>query len=331
MPEIMGGKFVVVGGASLLGSHIGDKLLEGGAREIVLFDNLSLGSTSNIDHLLTDSRCRFVRGDMLRINELFDPLNGADGIFCVAGFLGKPMQANPWVGLDVNIRGLQNVLEAARVARTKKVVFSSSIGVYGALGSEPRDEAAPLRWQGMPPALVLYCASKVLGEGVGQFYAQHHNVGFVALRYSCLYGERLHTRALDATRIIEAYQQIRRGQRPVIDGNENQVQDFVYIGDVARANLLAMESTVSGEAFNIASGVDTSIRKVVEHVLEACDSDLETENRTDPSRVNMPVTTRIEFSRQRAKDLLGWEPEVSVEEGIRRVVAWLDASADKPR
>src|SRR4051794_15572074 len=99
MPTISGNKFVVVGGASLLGSHIGEHLIAAGAREVVLMDNLALGSTSNIESLLSDDRVSFVRGDILRPNELFDPLADADGVFNVAGFLVAPIAANPWMGL----------------------------------------------------------------------------------------------------------------------------------------------------------------------------------------------------------------------------------------
>lgn len=329
MPDIAGGKYVVVGGASLLGSHIGEQLLAGGAREVVLLDNLSLGTTDNIDALLPDARCTFVRGDMLRLNELFDPCKDADGVFAVAGFLGKPMAANPWMGVDVNVRGIQNVLEAARVQGVRKVVFSSSIGVYGAPGPAPNTEDTPLRWQGMPPALVLYCASKVMGEALGNLYHQQHGVDFLALRYSCLYGERLHTRALDATRMIETWEQIRAGRAPVIEGNPAQVQDFVYIGDVARANLMAMESPASGAGMNIASGHDATLQEVADLMRKVCGTDLEPQIRLDTARMNMPITTQLGFDISRAKQLIGWEPQVGLEEGMRRLVAWLDAKTPR--
>ena len=324
MPAISGGKYVVVGGASLLGSHIGEQLLAEGAREVVLLDNLSLGSTDNIDELLKDPRSTFLRGDMLRLNELFDPLKGADGVFAVAGFLGMPMAANPWMGIDVNIRGMQNVLEASRVVGVRKVIFSSSVGVYGAVGEEPNSEMSPLRWQGMSPPVVLYCASKIMGEGLGFLYSQKHGVDFLALRYSALYGERLHKRALDATRMVDAYENVRAGKAPVIEGDGLQVQDYVYIGDVARANLMAMESPASGEGINIASGVDTSLKRVVELIIEACGSDLKAEHRIDPTRLGMPTSKKQGYSISRAKQLIGWEPKVDIAEGTRRVVAWFD-------
>jgi UDP-glucose 4-epimerase len=326
VPAIPGGKFVVVGGASMLGAHIGEQLLAGDASEVILLDNLALGSTQNIAELLSDSRCKFVRGDMLRINELYDAFENAAGIFSVAGFLGGPMAANPWLGLDVNIRGIQNVMEAARYRGVKKVVFSSSVGVYGAIGEEPNSEDSPLRWGAMQPAAVLYCASKVLGEAIGQLYDQKYGVDFVGLRYTALYGEKQHKRAMDGTRTIEAYERIRAGLRPQIEGTGEQVQDYIYITDAARANLMAMESSASRVGINIGSGQDSSRNLITELLLKSCGSDLKPEYHSDPSRVSMPAELKQGYSIARAKALIGWEPLVSIEEGIDRLVKWLDKS-----
>jgi UDP-glucose 4-epimerase len=325
MPAISGSKFVVVGGASLLGSHIGEQLLEGGAREVVLLDSLALGSTENIEFLLSDKRCSFVRGDVVRLHELFDPFENADGVFAVAGFLANPMAANPWLGIDVNVRGQENILEAARVRGVKKVVQSSSVGVYGALDDKhPNTEASPLNWAGFPPALTLYSASKIMGEGLGQLYQQQFGLDFVALRYSALYGERQHKRAIAVTQMVEAWENIRRGEPPVIQGDGRQVQDYVYIGDVARANLLAMTSPATGVGINIASGVDTSQNRVVELVTKACKSDIKARYYNDPKRLQQAPQTKQGYSRALAEKLIGWEPKVSIEEGIARLVTWLD-------
>src|SRR3954470_17385540 len=170
MPAISEGKFVVLGGASQIGSHIGKQLLVGGAGEVVLLDNLSLGPAETMQPLLADSRCTFVRGDVLRLNELFDPLRNADGVFAVAGIMATTIGENPGMSLDVNIRGVQNALEACRIQGVKKVVFSSSVGVYGAPEDDPTDENSPMRWQVAPPASVLYGASKIVGEGLARLY-----------------------------------------------------------------------------------------------------------------------------------------------------------------
>ncbi len=324
MPAIAGGKYVVVGGASLLGSHLGEQLLAGGAREVVLLDNLSLGSTDAIDFLLADKRCQFQRADALRLNELYDPFSQADGVFLVAGFLGAPMMANPWMGIDVNVRGVQNVLEASRYQGVKKVVYSSSVGVYGAIGEEPNTDDSPLRWAGMQPGLILYCTSKIMGEGIGRLYQQKYGLGFLAMRYSAMYGERQHKRASAVTLMVQAWERIRAGERPTIEGTGRQVQDYIYAGDAARANLMGMESEATGEGMNIASGVDTSQNRIVEILLQVCKSDLRPEYRNDPTRVAMPVQERQGYSTERARKLLGWAPKVSIEQGIEKMVAWLD-------
>lgn len=330
MPAIKGHKFVVTGGASLLGSHIGRQLLENGAGEVILMDNLSLGSATAIDDLLVDDRCTFLRGDILRMNELFDPFKGAAGIFNVAGFLAGPMLANPWMGLDVNIRGLQNVLEAARVQGAGKVVFSSTLGVYGKTGPDGCHEDMGFDWAGLGPALILYSGSKVVGEGLCRLYAQQHGLGYAALRYTNIYGENQHKRAIDGTRIVNAWDRIRAGQPPIIEGDGRQVTDFVYVGDVARANLMAMESDMNG-AYNIANGRDTSFNEVMAAILKACGSGLQPEYRGDDAKVANPVVTKLGVSIDKAKHELGWEPLVNVEEGMRRLVVWLDAERAKGR
>jgi UDP-glucose 4-epimerase len=216
-------------------------------------------------------------------------------------------------------------MEAARYRGVKKVVFSSSCGVYGAVGKEPTTEDSPLTWAGMPPALAIYCASKVLGEAIGQLY-QNYGVDFVGLRYSSIYGEKQHKRAMDGTRLVEAYERIRAGQSPRIEGDGKQVQDYIHVADAARANLMAMESTTTGVGLNISSGRDTPMNELVDYVLKACGSDLKPEYLTDPDRLRNPVTPRQEYVNSRAKEAIGWEPLVSIEEGVRRTVAWLDKS-----
>lgn len=238
MPRIADGKFVVVGGASLLGSHLGEQLLAAGAGEVVLMDNLALGTVDNIAQLLSDKRCSFLRGDMLRLNELFDPFRGADGVFQVAGYLWQPFRDDPWSGIDVNMRGVQNVLEASRIMGVEKVVSSSSVGVYGIVNEASSSaENAPFQWEELPPTVTLYSATKIAGEALGKHYVETYGLGYLGLRYSNLYGERLHRRALQATRMIMAYDEIRAGRRPTVAPEYwRAVHDYIYIGDVARAN-----------------------------------------------------------------------------------------------
>jgi UDP-glucose 4-epimerase len=327
MPAIESGKFVVVGGASQVGSHIGEHLLAGGAREVLLLDNLSLGSTETMQPLLADKRCRFVRADVLRLNDLFDPLADADGVFAVAGVMATGIGESPWIGIDVNIRGVQNTLEACRYHNVRKIVFSSSTGVYGAPDDDPTDETSPLRWHVLPPTMALYCASKVVGETLARHYNERYGTQFIALRYTAVYGERQHRRALVGGHIADSCERIRRGQPPIIDGDGRQVHDYIYADDVARANLMAMESRVSGEAINICSGVAISQERIVETVTKACGSDVKPEFRLRSSEAKLPAAPRQSYSRDKAKRLLGWEPLISIEVGIERVLHWVDQRA----
>ncbi len=324
MPAVAGGKFVVLGGASQVGSHIGEQLLAGGAREVMLLDNLSLGSLDALQPLLADKRCTFVRGDVLRLNELFDAFAATDGVFAVAGIMATNIGQNPWMGMDVNIRGVQNALEACRCQRVKKIVFSSSAGVYGAPMDDPTDEDSPLRWQNLPPAMALYCASKVVGEGLMRLYQQQHGLDFVALRYTAVYGERQHRRALVGGHIAETCERIRNGQGPIIEGDGKQVHDYIHAADCARANLMAMQSAVTGEGINICSGIDTSQQRIVEIALQACGSYLKPEHREKAGSAKLPAAARQGYSRDKAKHLLGWEPQVSIEQGVSRVLRWVD-------
>jgi UDP-glucose 4-epimerase len=323
---IKGGRFVVVGGASLIGSHIAERLLSSGAAKVLLLDNMALGTSEGVQPLLGD-RCQLVRGDALRINELFDAFEGTDGVFAVAGFLGMVMQANPWAGLDVNVRGIQNVFEAARYRGVKKVVYSSSVGAYGAAKETQVDESSPFYWQGISTGMALYGATKVIGETLALHYNQRYGLQSVCLRYSSVYGERLHSRGFSAINLRETYESVRAGKAPVLVGDGSQVFDYVYAGDAANANILAMESDVTNEAFNIVTGVDTSLRQITDVVIKVCDSELTPifkEGKVEHVSSALPT---LGYSREKAKKLLHWEPELSLEEGVHRLVRWFDEQA----
>jgi UDP-glucose 4-epimerase len=324
MPLIAGGRFVVVGGASQVGSHIGEQLLEANARSVVLLDNFSLGSPDALQPLLADQRCSLVRGDMMRLNEMQDALSGTDGVFCVAALMASSIARDPWAGLDVNVRGVQNTFEACRQQRVKKVIFSSSAGVYGAPADALITEDSALRWQTASAALGLYCASKVIGESLARLYRERHGLDFVALRYTSVYGERQHGRALMGGQIAMMCESVRRGKPPVVDGDGQGTSDYIYAGDVARANLMAMESPVSGESINICAGTSTSQSQVAEVIIRACGADLKTVFHNESSSGKFPAVLRTTFSRDKAQRLLGWKPQVCIEEGVSRVLAWVD-------
>lgn len=320
--EIAGGRFVITGGASLIGSHVADQLLSDGAREVVLLDNFALGTPQAVAHLQGDARVKLIRGDILRINELYDAFQGADGVFAIAGFLTLPLTQNPPLGLAVNVEGQVNVFEACRYAGVKKVVFSSSIAAYGEPGPGLIDEDSPSNLAPFQPGAMLYSCSKLIGEALCKLYAAKHGVDAVALRYSTVYGERQHYRGVNALYIIENYDRIMRDERPTLPGDGSEVHDYVHVADVARANVMAMASAVSGETFNVVTGEQTTVKRIVEILLEITGRDLAPEYVASGGAVKSTSGSELSLSRAKIERQLGWRPEVPIEQGLRRLIDW---------
>jgi UDP-glucose 4-epimerase len=319
---ISGKTYLITGGASLIGSHVTDHLLEAGAKEVRLFDNYSLGTPDTIAHLDGHPKVKAIRGDILRLNELLDACKGVDGVFALAGFLTLPMSQNPPLGVAVNTIGMVNVMEAARIQGVGRVIFSSSVSAYGTTQADALSEDVGFTTAGQQPVASLYGSTKLLGEALGKLYTQKYGVQFNALRFSSVYGERQHARAVNAVYIAQVYDQVRSGERPVIVGDGSEVHDYIYVTDVAAGCLAAMTSGTHGETFNIVTGVDTSLTQVVQAVLELCKSGLEPEYREDQRAVRSASVARLAFDPAKAKRVLGWTPKVSVKEGIRRYIDW---------
>lgn len=323
--KIAEGKFVVTGGASLIGSHVAEQLLSQGAREVVLLDNFSLGNPETVKSLVGNPRVKLLRGDILRINELYDAFEGCDGVFAIAGFLTLPLSQNPSLGLAVNVEGQVNIFEACRYRNVKKVVFSSSVAVYGDPAPGLVDEQAPAQLSSFQPAAALYACTKLIGENLCKLYSAKHGIQAIGLRYSTVYGERQHYRGVNALYIMENYDRIARGEAPVITGDGSEVHDYIHVADVARANVMAMASDVTGESFNVVTGVATSLNRLVEILLSITSSSLKPEFKTGGGSVRSSVTDQLDFSRAKIEKMLGWVPEVSIEEGIRRLLEWRKA------
>jgi UDP-glucose 4-epimerase len=327
--KISGGKFLITGGASQVGAHITEQLLQAGAREVVLFDNYALGSPEGIADLLQHPQVKLVRGDILRPNELYDQLEATDGVFAVAGFLTLPLSLNPSLGVAVNVQGMLNVFDACRYRNVGKVVFSSSIAVYGEPTADIIDESTPWTWSRLQPGAALYASSKIMGENFGKLYHDRYGVKSVSLRYSSVYGERQHLRAVNSVYIIDTYDRLKRGERPIIPDDGMEVHDYIHVADVARANLMAMASDVSRESFNVATGTATTLNRLVEIVQKITGTNLQPEYKTPPGKIRAAVSTKLDFSVEKIQRMIGWEAEISFEEGIRRMVAWRDQEQRK--
>jgi UDP-glucose 4-epimerase len=323
MPDIAGNRFLITGGASLIGSHVTDALLAAGAAEVRLLDNYALGTPEVIAHLADDARVTLLRGDVLRLNELIDAAQGVAGVYALAAFLSLPLSRNVPLGIAVNTQGVVNTLEAARIAGARRVVLSSSISAYGNSTPDLITEDTPFTSAGQQPVSNLYGTSKLMGEALCAHYARAHGLEWNALRFSSVYGERQHARAINANFIADSYDAIRRGERPVILGDGSEVHDYIHVADIAAACVAAMNSAAQGHVMNIATGVETTLDQVVALLLAACGAPhLTPEHRADTRAVKSASSDRLRFSRGRAAETIGWAPKVSIEEGIRRYIAW---------
>lgn len=328
--DIKGKQFLITGGVSLIGSHLTERLLAHGAAGIVLFDNLSLNATDVVGHLQQDPRVRVVRGDVLRLAPLADAMAGIDGVYSLAALLTLPMSQDPALGLDVNITGVRNTLDAARLAGVKKIVLASSIAVYGA-ETDLQEASTPLAHAGQSPPFVLYAASKLIGENLGRLYADRYDLAFNAVRFATVYGERQHARGVNALHILDSYQKLMAGQAPVIVGDGSEVHDYIHAEDAAEGCIAAMARGVSSRAYNISTGVATSIAGIVAIVTREAGSNIAPEFRADTRAARGASTSRLVVANDLAREDLGWSPKIPIEVGIARLLHWFKAQPPAPR
>lgn len=324
---IAGGRFLIVGGASLVGSATAGQLLDRGAAEVALLDNFAFGSEDAIRHLRDDARIKVIRGDVMRLPQLIDAAAGMDGVLHLAAAMSISMDADPWTGLDVNIRGAQNMIEACRVRGVRKLVFASSNAVYGYGPGVAGDlvETTPFHSVGAPSGAIIYGASKIIGEQLCRDAHRRHGLHYVVLRYSTVYGERQHYRAANALYIIETLDRVRRGERPRVVGDGSETKHFVYVGDLARANAMAFESVATDVAVNVSGPRPVTTLELVRLVTELAGSDLAPEHVDPPAgKVRLTSGGAFRIDHAAAERAIGWRPEIEMREGLARLIRWRD-------
>lgn len=320
---------LITGGASLVGSHLADALLAAGASEVRLFDNFALGTPETIAHLADDPRVQMIKGNVLDLAEISEAAKGASGVFALAGYLTLPMAHDPLVGVAVNCTGIANTLEACRLGGADRIVFSSSTAVYGNSNPDRMVETTPYASVGLTPGSMVYSSSKLVGEGLCALYRQKYGLEFNALRFSTVYGERQHLRAVNAAFIAKTYEAIRKGEAPVVHGDGSEVHDYIYVTDIADACVAAYTSENSGLAANISTGVDVSLTELVQVILDvAGKTDLRPHYAADDRKVRSSSVTHLRNSFALAREQIGWEPKVSLREGVRRYIAWRESQPD---
>jgi UDP-glucose 4-epimerase len=325
---VAGSRFLIVGGASLVGSATAELLLKEGAAEVAILDNFFQGTREAIRHIADNPRLKIVQGDVMRLPQLIAASRGVDGMLHLAAVMSLTMDRDPWIGLDVNIRGTQNAIEAACVNGVKKLVFASSNAVYGYGPGIVGDlvESTPFHSVGAPPAAILYGASKIVGEQLCRDAYAKRGLNYVVLRYSTVYGERQHYRAANALYIIETHDRVRTGKQPQVIGDGSETKHFVHVSDVARANAAAFASAATNVAVNISGPRPVTTLEIVKLVTELAGKDLAPEHiEPDPRKVRLTSGGPWCIDHAAAESVIGWQPVVDMREGIARLIAWREA------
>ena len=317
--RIDGSSVLVTGGCGLIGSATIDLLLrDHSPARIVVLDNLSRGTLANIAQALNDPRVSLVHGDIRDAALVRAAVAGIDAVIHMAALRITACAADPRNALEVMCDGSFNVIEAARVAGVQKVVAASSASVYGMANTFPtREDHHPYNNQ------TWYGATKVMLEGLLRSYHAMFGLPYVALRYFNVYGPRMDMHGKYTEVLIRWMDRIAAGEPPLILGDGRQTMDFVYIDDVARANVLALASDVSDEVFNVASGTETSLQELASALLRVMDSQLRPVY--GPERAVNPVSRRLADIRK-AEELLGFKARIGVHEGLEGLVKWWQAN-----
>jgi NAD dependent epimerase/dehydratase len=309
-----GRRVAVTGAAGFIGSHLVERLLE---READVTAFVRYNSRSENGLLATEhDRLTIVRGDVRDLETISGLASDIDTVFHLAALVGIPY-SYIHVGevVAVNVLGTLNVLTASKEAGLERVIIASTSEVYGSALFVPMDETHPRQPQSP------YAASKVASDAIAMSFHAAFGVPVTIVRPFNTYGPRQSDRAIIPTIISQAL-----AREEVVLGNVTPQRDFTYVADTAEGFIAAAESTATiGEELNLGTGVDISIRELAQQIGGLLGRELwvtESEERVRPSASEVD---RLVSNNERARKLMGWEPAVSLEDGLRRTIDWVRA------
>lgn len=305
---------LVTGGCGLIGSATVEQLLRQPVAQITVLDNLSRGRLSNLNQAFEDKRVRWLHEDIRDRAAVSRAMQGVDGVVHLAALRITACAAEPREALQVMCEGSFNVVDEAQKAQVRKVVLASSASVYGQADVFPTTELHH-PWNND----TWYGACKLQNEGLLKAYHAMHGLPGVALRYFNVYGPRMDTHGKYTEVLVRWMERIATGQPPIIEGPGRQTLDFVYIDDVARANVLSLASEVSEGALNIGSGQETSLNDLAKTLLQVMQSSLEPVH--EPARKVSPVQRRL-ADVSKATQALQFTARVDLHEGLKQLVDW---------
>jgi UDP-glucose 4-epimerase len=314
--ELQGKRFLVIGGAGLIGSHTVDALLREDVDEIVIYDNFTRGREENLADALKDSRVKIFElgGELLHRDILDVAMKGIDGVFHFAALWLLHCYDFPRSAFEVNIGGTFNVLEACINNGVKRLVYSSSASVYGDAITEPMTEDHPYNNTN------FYGATKIAGEHMcrslyHRYKGTDKHLDYVGLRYMNVYGPRQDYRGTYVAVVMKILDRLDRGLPPIVYGDGSQAYDFVYVGDCARANVCAMKADATDSFYNVGTGVKTTIKELI---LELTGSNLKIQY--EPGGTTF-VKNRVGCPKK-AEAEIGFKAKTDLREGLQKLIEW---------
>jgi UDP-glucose 4-epimerase len=316
-----GKRFLIIGGAGLIGSHTVDELLKEDVAEIRIYDNFSRGSEENLKDALKDPRVKIFElgGDLLHRDILDAAMNGIDGVFHFAALWLLHCHEFPRSAFEVNIGGTFNVLEAMLNNGVRRLVYSSSASVYGDAVEEPMTENHPYNNTN------FYGATKIAGEHMCRALFHRYkdtdkHFDYVGLRYMNVYGPRQDYHGAYIAVIMKILDRLAQGLPPIVYGDGSQTYDFIYVSDCAKANICAMKSDATDSFYNVGSGIKTNIKELALLLMDlsGCDMTITYE----PSGTTF-VKNRLGCPKKAAKEI-GFKAEVPLRDGLKKLVEWRD-------
>jgi UDP-glucose 4-epimerase len=290
-----------------------DQLVAQGAAEVRVIDNFVRGAWSNLEPASQTGRVRIIDGDIRDKALVSELTNGVDYVFHQAALRITRCAEAPREAVEVLIDGSLNVLEAAVTHKVKKVIAASSASVYGEPSYLPIDESHPFNNR------TMYGAGKIAMEQMLRAFYETSGLSYVAFRPFNVYGPRMDMTGVYTEVLIRWLDAIEAGKAPLIFGDGEQSMDFVYVEDVARANLLAVESDANDDVFNIGTGIQTSLNELCEALLRLTTSPLRPEHREARAVGNVQ---RRRAAIEKAEAVFGFKAAVSLQEGLAALVQW---------
>jgi len=311
-------KVLVIGGAGFIGSFVIRELLKHNVGEVVIYDNFARGKNENIQDCLEDKRCHMYEhgGDIRDTDLLNDAMKGVDYVFHLAAMWLLHCKDFPRTAFNVNIEGTFNVLEACVNNNVKKLIYSSSASVYGDAVELPMTENHPYNNKN------FYGATKIAGEAMSTAFNDRYGLSVIGLRYMNVYGPGQDQTAVYTGVVPIMLNKIDANEAPVINGDGSQAYDFVYVEDVAKCNIAALNSDIDFGFYNVGTGIQTSIRELCDTILRLTKSGLKVTYKpysADDARAL--VKNRI-GSPVKAKNEIGFEYTYDLETGLLRLIDW---------